>query len=69
MSIPAQFVDLPESDFPFTIEFLDAESGQVVWEKRVEEPGALMIPGRAYTNEGRPVRVRVTYPDGEVTER
>ena len=68
MSIPAQSVGLPESDFPFTIELLDSESGQVVWEKRVEGPGALMVPGRATTNEGRPVRVRVTYPDGEVQE-
>lgn len=68
MSIPAEFVDLPESDFPFSIEFLDSESGRVVWGKRVEGPGALLVPGRRETNEGRPVRVRVTYPDGEVQE-
>lgn len=60
------FGDLPASAFPFTVEFIAERTGEVVHSVTVDGPGALRIPGLAA--EHGPIRVRVTYATGQVTE-
>lgn len=63
---PVRFIDLPAWRFPFRIECVAVESGAVVREITVSGPGAVLIP--ALAAECGPIRVRVTWPNGEVTE-
>jgi hypothetical protein len=65
---PYAFVDLKAESFPFHVELIDPESKAVVWETWVQKAGAMWVPGRKETNAGRPVNVRLTFPDGEVVE-
>lgn len=44
--LPVAFHDLPAELFPFTVEYLDADSKQVVESTTVEGPGAIQIPGK-----------------------
>lgn len=53
------FHDLKADDFPFTIEYIDAATGEVMDSVTVETPGVLRVPGR-----DRPTDVRITFPDG-----
>lgn len=53
------FHDLKASDFPFTIEYIDAATGEVMDSVTVEGPGVLPVPGR-----DRPTDVRITFADG-----
>lgn len=62
------FTDLPADRFPFTVILLDAESGDGVWRTVVTGPGVIEVPGRNQINGGRPVRVRVEWPDGTSSE-
>jgi hypothetical protein len=64
---PAAFADLPEEMFPFTVELLSAATREVVWAATVDGPGALLVPGPDQTGPGRKA-VRITFPDGTVTE-
>ncbi len=59
----ARFVDIPLSDFPFTIDCFDWATGELLWSETVPEPGAVTIQG-----VGRDCRIRITWPNGEVTE-
>lgn len=68
MRIPFAYSELRPEDFPFTLEALDSESGAVVWKKIIETPGPLYIPALA-AKIGRPVKVRITWPSGKVTEQ
>lgn len=63
---PVRFIDLPPERFPFRIECVAVETGAVVREITVPGPGAVLIP--ALAAECGPVRVRVTWGDGTVTE-
>lgn len=38
------YADLPADAFPFTVEFLRTDTGEVVHTIRVEGPGALAVP-------------------------
>lgn len=61
------FVDLSHNAFPFTVEFLDAATGEVYFSHTVTEPGALHVP--ACTDYGvEEARVRIIWADGHVTE-
>lgn len=62
------FIDVPPNDFPFDVEVLDVETRKVVWRVTVTGPGAVEFPGRDQTNNGKPVAVRVSYPDGTINE-
>ena len=64
----ALFSDLPADRFPFAVVLLDAATGEEVWRAVCTGPGVLDVPGRADTNRGRPVRVRLDWPDGTSTE-
>ena len=68
MTEETAFVDLAQSSFPFHVELLDAKTRTVVWETTVEGPGAMYVPGKSETNNGKPVDVRLTFPDGDVVE-
>lgn len=57
---------LDRRSFPLTIQLLDAVARNVVWETTVSGPGAIRIPGRDETNEGRLVAVRMKSGDGPV---
>lgn len=60
------FHDLPAESFPFKIEFMDG-AGTIVHTIVVRGPGAVHIPGLA--EKYGPVSVRITYPNGEVSEQ
>jgi hypothetical protein len=61
---PFSFHDLPRSRYPFTMQLLDDQTREVVWELEVTGPGAIRIPGVQESNGGRPVAVRIRYADG-----
>ena len=54
------FRELTRGQFPLTVAFLDADTGETVWLRHVEEPGALTIPGFA----PRKMITMVAFPDG-----
>ena len=60
---PVKCFDLAPSDFPFTIECRDPETGELFWSETVDGPGALAIRGM-----NRDTHIRVTYADGTVME-
>lgn len=60
-------VDLPAAAFPFTVELLDAETRDVLWQVAVTDPGALRVPGKAELG-GRATTVRIKYADGTEAE-
>lgn len=60
------FHDLPQSAFPFKIEFFNA-TGDLVHAIEVSGPGAVEVPG--LRPQHGPVAVRVTYADGSVVEQ
>ena len=59
------FVDLPQSYFPFTIEYLDPDTDEVKYTATVDGPGAMDVPSSKSLGL-REVKVRVTYADGHV---
>lgn len=56
------FHDLREIDFPFHVDFLDADTGDLVRTLTVDGPGAVQVPSRA--DLGCPVDVRLRFPSG-----
>lgn len=59
---PTAFHDLPPSDFPFTINFISAATGEPLHQIVVDSPGAVTVPGR--DKLGEPVGIEMTFPDG-----
>jgi hypothetical protein len=61
-----RFVDLPESFFPFRVEFVELRTGETVQVIDVAGPGVLVVPrlGDAYG----PLKTRITWGTGHVTE-
>lgn len=58
-----EFVDVHDSDFPFTIRYYDPETNDELCDPiHVDGPGAVSICGF-----GRPTIVEVTWPDGTVS--
>lgn len=60
------FADLPASAFPFTIEFLRTDTGEVLWSTVATGPGGSHIP-----KLGSPdyrLMCRMTFANGEVVE-
>ena len=66
VAVPFMFTDLAADCFPFTIEFLDPATREVVWERRdIPGPGAIAIPS-ARSLGVEQVAVRMTFANGEV---
>lgn len=65
--MPSAFQDLPATAFPFLIEFMRSDNGEVVHSIHVTGPGALEIPALR-KEHGVPISVRVIYADGEIVE-
>lgn len=57
------FRDIPAAWYPFRVRAIDA-GGCVVWEARMDGPGALVIPPLA--QEHGPVGIEVEFPDGRI---
>lgn len=57
------FFDIPGEAYPFTMEFINDETGEALETIQVTGPGAIHIPGQDV-----PTRVRITYANGEVSE-
>ena len=62
-----KFHDLSADSFPFTMELLDAETREVCWTATADGPGAVQVPGYREVNDGKPVAVRMTFGNGEVS--
>lgn len=67
--MPVAFADLPLDFYPFTVELIHWQTGEVLWSRSVAAPvpgtrSALKIPGRAEL--GAPVSVRIRYGNGIV---
>lgn len=60
MDTSLQFVDLPESTYPFTIEYIRASDGEVIETAHVTGPGVIRIP--ALRKDHGPINVRLIYP-------
>lgn len=56
------FRDLPADAFPFTVEFIARNTGEVVHSIHVDGPGALVVP--ALAGKHGPIDVRVVSPQG-----
>lgn len=54
------FHDLPAEDFPFTIEFMRADTNEVVHTIRVEGPGVVSVPALA-KRLGVEIKVRTVH--------
>jgi hypothetical protein len=65
--LPIARVNLAVSEFPITIEARSVETGGVVWSRVVHGPEALYVPPLAKMI-GHPVRIRIRYPDGTITD-
>lgn len=61
-ALGAVFRELPASAFPVVFVFVD-RAQRVVWEATVNGPGVLRVP--PLEQEHGPVRVRVTFADGQ----
>lgn len=61
---PTAFIDIPVTEFPFTVEGYDSDTGDTVWTQEVSGPGSMKIPGKP--EDVREIQVRVTFPDGSV---
>lgn len=59
---PAKFYDLSRDAFPFTFTFHDPQTGEVLGEETISEPGVLTVEG-----QGRPVIVVIRFADGTYT--
>jgi len=55
--------DLPTSEFPFTIEYVNHGTGEVIHTETVRGPGVLRVMSLEELG-GEPVGVRLTGPDG-----
>lgn len=62
------FHDLRPIDFPFVIEMLNPDTGAVVWDLTVGSPGVITIPSCREIGDGRPVGVRLRFPEGRWIE-
>lgn len=62
------FHELQPEAFPFLVELLDEVSGELRWSQNVTGPGGLRVPSKHQINDGRTLRVRITFGDGEVIE-
>lgn len=62
----AAFHDIDENLYPFVMCALDDDTLQEMWRVLVEGPGAVDVPSLRHT--GRPVRARVYFANGMVTE-
>lgn len=60
------FHELPPSSFPFTVEWISEDTGEVVHTATVTGAGALYVPPLA--DVYGPTTARVRYADGEVVE-
>lgn len=60
------FRDLPETSFPFTVEFFVIRTDEMVHRIVVNGPGAVVVPPLAPIYG--PIRIRITYADGEIAE-
>jgi hypothetical protein len=63
VEVPWACHDLPATAFPFTIELVDVDSGEVAWSFHVTGPGAIEIPP---VEAPRVVQARIRYADGTV---
>jgi hypothetical protein len=63
---PIAFSSLPADAFPFTVEFISHDTGQVVHTIDVPEPGVLRVP--PLRDEHGPVWARISYANGTVVE-
>ena len=64
--MPFMFRDIAADCFPFTIEFLDPATREIVWEHRdIPGPGAIVIPSVRSLGVDR-VAVSMTFATGEV---
>lgn len=54
---------LPPEKYPVTIESHNAETGELLWTKTIQEPGPVEIPPLAKTHNCR-VTVTVRFADG-----
>jgi hypothetical protein len=63
---PTAFFDIPEDQFPFTIEFLRSDTHEVVHTIVITEPGGMKVPPLRQ-QLGVPVNVRITRKDGSQT--
>lgn len=63
--VGAAFYELPPDAFPFTLQYLRADTCQVIYAQRVTGPGCLKIPplGPRY---GVPIAARIITADGAV---
>ena len=69
MSKPAAFHDLPADHYPFTIEFIREDNGEVTETIEVAEgPVVIEIPGGYYDKYGCKAEVRITFATGEVVD-
>lgn len=60
--IQSAFVDIPDNEFPFALEYVGADD-ETIWYVMVTEPGAIKVPPMSGV-----VKVRVWHKDG-VDER
>lgn len=63
---PFAFHELPPSSFPFTVEWISEDTGQIVHTATVTGAGALYVPPLA--DVYGPVAARVSYADGSIVE-
>ena len=63
-SLPFTFHDFPASAFPITFRAFRVSDDEQVWEDKMPEPGALLVPPLA-KEEGE-VWIEVEYGDGVV---
>lgn len=69
---PLKLYLLPEDHYPFLIEAIHPETGEVVWELKVERPSiaeqvsGLYIPPLV-RRFGHPVNIRIKYANGTQT--
>lgn len=61
--MPEMAFNIKPDNFPFAIEILSDDTGQLLWSEIVTGPGAIAIPGNAELG-GRPVNVRMTMANG-----
>lgn len=59
--------ELPADRFPFTMQAFSTRDGSMVWERLIKAPGPVWVPPLA-KQIGCPVTIRITWPDGTVTD-
>lgn len=59
------FQDVPPDEFPFGIEMINCETGEILWTQIVTGPGVVTIPSKTELGTEDGIDVRLTYPGGK----